>query len=93
MIPSRRVLFLPGASGDGRFWHPVAERPPVEWEKVFCSPETTRTSWRRTFSGTSETRWREASGSSATSARGNVAEHNGEIGALKGAQGLKGLPF
>jgi hypothetical protein len=23
----------------------------------------------------------------------NVAEHNGEIGALKGAQGLKGLPF
>jgi hypothetical protein len=23
----------------------------------------------------------------------HVAEHNGEIGALKGAQGLKGLPF
>jgi pimeloyl-ACP methyl ester carboxylesterase len=35
VIPSRRVLFLPGASGDGRFWHPAAERLPVEWEKVF----------------------------------------------------------
>jgi hypothetical protein len=23
----------------------------------------------------------------------NVAEHNGEIAALKGVQGLKGLPF
>lgn len=31
----RRVLFLPGASGDGRFWHPVAERLPVAWEKTF----------------------------------------------------------
>ena len=28
MTASRRVLFLPGASGDGRFWHPVAERLP-----------------------------------------------------------------
>jgi len=31
----RRVLFLPGASGDGRFWHPVAERLPAAWEKTF----------------------------------------------------------
>jgi pimeloyl-ACP methyl ester carboxylesterase len=31
----RRVLFLPGASGDGRFWRPVAERLPAGWEKTF----------------------------------------------------------
>jgi pimeloyl-ACP methyl ester carboxylesterase len=30
-----RVLFLPGASGDGRFWRPVAERLPAEWGKTF----------------------------------------------------------
>jgi pimeloyl-ACP methyl ester carboxylesterase len=30
----RRVLFLPGASGDGRFWHPVADRLPRSWEKT-----------------------------------------------------------
>ena len=35
MTSPRRVLFLPGASGDGRFWHPVAERLPVAWEKTF----------------------------------------------------------
>ncbi len=35
MTASRRVLFLPGASGDGRFWHPVAERLPGGWEKTF----------------------------------------------------------
>ena len=35
MTSSSRVLFLPGASGDGRFWHPVAERLPVAWEKTF----------------------------------------------------------
>ena len=29
------MLFLPGASGDGRFWHPVAERLPRSWEKTF----------------------------------------------------------
>ena len=29
------VLFLPGASGDGRFWRPVAERLPAEWDKTF----------------------------------------------------------
>jgi pimeloyl-ACP methyl ester carboxylesterase len=31
----RRVLFLPGASGDGRFWFPVAERLPASWAKMF----------------------------------------------------------
>ena len=29
------MLFLPGASGDGRFWRPVAERLPVAWHKRF----------------------------------------------------------
>jgi pimeloyl-ACP methyl ester carboxylesterase len=28
------VLFLPGASGAGEFWRPVAERLPREWETV-----------------------------------------------------------
>jgi pimeloyl-ACP methyl ester carboxylesterase len=31
----RRVLFLPGASGDGGFWRPVAERLPATWGKTF----------------------------------------------------------
>lgn len=35
MTTSRRVLFLPGASGDGRFWRPVAERLPAAWDKTF----------------------------------------------------------
>ena len=35
MTVSRRVLFLPGASGDGRFWRPVADRLPASWEKSF----------------------------------------------------------
>jgi pimeloyl-ACP methyl ester carboxylesterase len=35
LTASRRVLFLPGASGDGHFWHPVAERLPGGWEKTF----------------------------------------------------------
>jgi pimeloyl-ACP methyl ester carboxylesterase len=30
-----RVLFLPGASGAGQFWWPVAERLPPDWETVF----------------------------------------------------------
>ena len=30
-----RVLFLPGASGAGQFWWPVAERLPGEWGTVF----------------------------------------------------------
>jgi pimeloyl-ACP methyl ester carboxylesterase len=30
----RRVLFLPGAGGDGRFWRPVADRLPPAWERV-----------------------------------------------------------
>src|SRR2546426_11604326 len=30
-MASSRVIFLPGVSGDGRFWQPVAERlPPCE---------------------------------------------------------------
>lgn len=29
-----RVLFLPGASGDGRFWQPVTERLPATWDCV-----------------------------------------------------------
>ena len=31
---SRRVLFLPGASGAGAFWSPVAELLPSAWEKI-----------------------------------------------------------
>ena len=31
---SRRVLFLPGASGIGSFWAPVAELLPAAWEKA-----------------------------------------------------------
>lgn len=31
----RRVLFLPGAGGDGRFWQPLAAHLPTEWERVF----------------------------------------------------------
>jgi pimeloyl-ACP methyl ester carboxylesterase len=31
----RRVFFLPGASGDGRFWRPVAERLPATWEMTY----------------------------------------------------------
>jgi pimeloyl-ACP methyl ester carboxylesterase len=29
------VLFLPGASGTGRFWHPLAAHLPEPWPKVF----------------------------------------------------------
>jgi pimeloyl-ACP methyl ester carboxylesterase len=28
----RRVVFLPGASGDGRFWEPVASLLPADWQ-------------------------------------------------------------
>jgi pimeloyl-ACP methyl ester carboxylesterase len=35
MTAPRRVLFLPGASGDGRFWFPVAEHLPATWVKTF----------------------------------------------------------
>jgi pimeloyl-ACP methyl ester carboxylesterase len=31
---SRRIIFLPGVSGDGRFWKPVAKRLPGDYEKV-----------------------------------------------------------
>ena len=30
----RRVLFLPGASGAGEFWQPVADLLPESFEKV-----------------------------------------------------------
>jgi pimeloyl-ACP methyl ester carboxylesterase len=30
-----RVVFLPGASGDGEFWRGVGERLPTSWEKVY----------------------------------------------------------
>lgn len=35
-LPSQRqVLFLPGAAGDGRFWHPVGKRLPDTWGKHY----------------------------------------------------------
>jgi pimeloyl-ACP methyl ester carboxylesterase len=33
-VSGRQVLFLPGASGDGRFWRPVANLLPEAWDKV-----------------------------------------------------------
>ena len=30
----RKVLFLPGAGGSARFWEPVAQRLPRDWDKV-----------------------------------------------------------
>jgi pimeloyl-ACP methyl ester carboxylesterase len=30
-----RVVFLPGASGDGRFWRSLGARLPTEWPKTF----------------------------------------------------------
>jgi pimeloyl-ACP methyl ester carboxylesterase len=33
-LVSQRVLFLPGASGVGAFWKPVAELLPDEWDKA-----------------------------------------------------------
>jgi poly(3-hydroxyoctanoate) depolymerase len=33
MTATRRVFFLPGASGDGRFWAPLARLLPLEWKK------------------------------------------------------------
>jgi pimeloyl-ACP methyl ester carboxylesterase len=33
--PHARVLFLPGAGGDGAFWHPLGARLPAEWPKTF----------------------------------------------------------
>ncbi len=32
-----RVVFLPGAGGDGDFWRDVGERLPSAWEKVYVS--------------------------------------------------------
>ena len=31
----RRLLLLPGASGDPAFWHPLGELLPPEWEKTY----------------------------------------------------------
>ena len=37
-ITSRpHVIFLPGAGGDGAFWHGVGQRLPGEWEKTYIS--------------------------------------------------------
>jgi len=33
-VMRRRVLFLPGASGAGEFWQPVADLLPESFEKV-----------------------------------------------------------
>jgi len=33
----RRVVFLPGAIGDGDFWRDVGEALPAAWEKVYMS--------------------------------------------------------
>jgi len=34
MVTSPRVVFLPGAGGDARFWWPVARLLPPDWEMV-----------------------------------------------------------
>jgi pimeloyl-ACP methyl ester carboxylesterase len=34
---TRKLLFLPGASGAGAFWLPVAERLPDQWQKTLLS--------------------------------------------------------
>jgi len=34
---TRKVLFLPGALGDGHFWHPVGELLPDSWDKRYFS--------------------------------------------------------
>src|SRR5437879_10834250 len=30
-----KLIFLPGALGAAAFWHPVGDRLPVEWQKVY----------------------------------------------------------
>ena len=30
-----RVLFLPGAGGDGSFWRPLARLLPIQWDTAF----------------------------------------------------------
>lgn len=37
MTQARRVLFLPGASGNGDFWRGVGGRLPTAWEKSYLS--------------------------------------------------------
>jgi pimeloyl-ACP methyl ester carboxylesterase len=31
------LLFLPGAGGDARFWHPAGERLPADWHKTYLA--------------------------------------------------------
>jgi pimeloyl-ACP methyl ester carboxylesterase len=33
----RSLLFLPGAGGDARFWHPVGELLPAAWRKTYLA--------------------------------------------------------
>ncbi|HEX4679410.1 MAG TPA: alpha/beta fold hydrolase [Gaiellaceae bacterium] len=33
----RRLIFLPGALGAAAFWHPVGDRLPAEWQKVYLA--------------------------------------------------------
>jgi pimeloyl-ACP methyl ester carboxylesterase len=33
----QRIVFLPGAAGDGAFWKPVGERLPPTWEKHYLN--------------------------------------------------------
>jgi pimeloyl-ACP methyl ester carboxylesterase len=35
VLPHPPILFLPGASGDGSFWRPVAARLPATWPTAF----------------------------------------------------------
>ena len=37
MTAVRRVVFLPGAGGDGDFWRPVGAALPADWEKLYLS--------------------------------------------------------
>jgi 2-hydroxy-6-oxonona-2,4-dienedioate hydrolase len=37
MDGARTLLFIPGASGAGAFWRPVAERLPGQWQKTLLS--------------------------------------------------------
>jgi pimeloyl-ACP methyl ester carboxylesterase len=37
MPAMQKVIFLPGASGAARFWHPVGDLLPAEWTKVYLA--------------------------------------------------------
>lgn len=34
-VSGESIIFLPGVSGEGRFWHPVADALPAGWEKRY----------------------------------------------------------